>query len=130
MTPVEEAEPAAELPQGEEEDIEVKAVEPETASAAAEEGAGEPHLPNTWGPCPPGHVSWSLDEPGAAVTPRRIYHKRHRINTQPFWTRFFVKLDSSTAEMSPSHEKGRRWNGLVEKSGRKTGRSGFATRSR
>lgn len=54
VTPAEEVQPEAELPQGE--DMEVKAIEPETASAAAE-GEGEPHLPNTWGPCPQGHVS-------------------------------------------------------------------------
>eukprot|EP00903_Cladosiphon_okamuranus_P016002 g14777.t1 len=52
LTPVEEVQTETELPQGE--DIEIKAVEPETEKASAT-AAVEPQLPNTWGPCPPGH---------------------------------------------------------------------------
>lgn len=55
IPPVEEEKAASELPGGE--DMEVKAAESETASTAAAEGEDHPpHLPNTWGPCPPGHV--------------------------------------------------------------------------
>lgn len=57
VEPAEVETPEVELPEGE-----AKAEEPakaETASAAVE-GNGEehpPHLPHTWGPCPPGQVS-------------------------------------------------------------------------